>query len=55
MIAMCGSDRPVKAVWNHTSLSTPAWTVDSIVVQQAGCLKGQPAQRLSDSFQFGVL
>ena len=52
MITMRGSDHPVEVVWNHTSLFTQAWTVDSIVVQPIGCLKGQPAQRLLDSLPF---
>ena len=49
MIVMRGSDRPGEAVRNRTSLSTPAWIVDSTTVQPTGCLKGQPAQRLSNS------
>ena len=52
MIAMCMSDRPGEAVRNHTSLSAPAWIVDSTVIQPVSCLKGQPAQRLSDSLPF---
>ena len=43
MIAMRGSDRPGEAVRNRTSLFAYAWIVDSIIVQPAGCLKGQPA------------
>ena len=49
MIAMRGSDCLGEALWNRTSLFAPAWTIDSTVVQSTGCLKGQPAQRLSDS------
>ena len=53
MIAMCGSDRPGEAVRNRPSLSAPAWTVDSTAEQPVGCLKGQSAQRLSNSLPFG--
>ena len=53
MIAMHGSDHPREAIRNHTSLSAPVWTIDSTTVQPAGCLKGQPAQRLLDSLPFG--
>ena len=53
MIAMHESDRLGKAIRDCTPLSALAWTVDSIVVQPVGCLKGQPTQRLSDSLPFG--
>ena len=53
MIAIHGSDNLKEAVRNRTSLSTPTWTVNSIVVQPVGYLKGQPAQHLSNSLPFG--
>ena len=52
LIPMRGSDRLGEAIQNRTSLSALVWTVDSTVVQPTGCLKGQPAQRLSDSLPF---
>ena len=51
MIAMRRSDRG-EAVQNHTSLSAPTWTINSIIVQLAGYLKGQPTQRLLDILLF---
>ena len=40
MITIHESARPGKVVRNGTSLSAPAWTNDSTVVQLVGCLKG---------------
>ena len=53
MIVVRRSDRLREAVRNRTSLSAPAWTVDSTVVKLTGCLKVQPSQRFSDSLRFG--
>ena len=54
MISMRESNRPREVVRNRTSLSALALTIDSTAVQPTGCLKGQPAQRLSDSLPFGL-
>ena len=55
MIAMREFNRPGEAVLNRTSLSAPAWTIDSTAMQPSGCLKGQPTQCLLDSLPFDGL